>query len=203
MAPIMLRLGDSIVNEITRFPGSCGCFARDVGGARWLVSCRHVLVRPQGWGAEPFAAGESILADSASVAVTEGGGDSALDVAAARLDAAVQIDPTLSGRGALHGTAADPVEGMEVVKIGAATGETSGIVRKVFTDSIRIVPRPEDDDPGFELTLPGDSGAVWFEAQSLRPVAIHRRGNESGHGEFSIATRFDLAMRSLGLELIV
>ena len=87
-----------------------------------------------------------------------------------------------------------------VVKAGAATGVTEGIVTRLFTNTVHITP-PSSFPRDYELTSAGDSGALWVERGSLAPIAVHRSGNQPGKKEFSIAVPVHLALGALNLTL--
>lgn len=193
--------GARIVNPKAKTPGTLGFIGVDPASQGWLVSCYHVLIRPPGAGGTPFAAGESIYQPnraSGRVAATVVGKKNAkLDVAAALIDIGIEAMETIP----TIGLPADPVtavKGMAVLKAGAATGVTEGVISQLFTTTVKIVP-PKDFPADYQLTLPGDSGALWVERDSLAVVAVHRRGNPPGKKEFSIAVRIGAVLDALGL----
>jgi hypothetical protein len=80
---------------------------------------------------------------------------------------------------------------MKVIKSGAASGVTEGIVVAVSgTDVvIQIDPTYPTD---FVLSLPGDSGAAWLEQQSRSLVALHS-GRQSPHRAAAVSLTAVLA----------
>jgi len=86
----------------------------------------------------------------------------------------------------------DPTLDMKVVKAGAYSGFTHGIVdgvegtfemnyttfgdQKRWMDGIRL--RRDPDYPEAEISIAGDSGAVWVNAETGRAVALHFGGED-------------------------
>lgn len=157
--------------------GTLGFLAQDLGGGdqRWMVSCYHVLVG--GPGAVPPAS-EGVFQPASAVLpaahVDALRTDVALDCAAAKIVAGVSITGEILGIGAI-GIPLDPEIGMRVIKSGAATGVMEGMVEGVNENDV-IIGLPSGFDPDYDLSLPGDSGAVWVSQQEHSPVALHIRG---------------------------
>lgn len=195
--------GIRIINPKANTPGTIGFFGEDHGGQRWLVSCGHVLIRPPGAGGEPFQSGEPIfqpdLAGGQVATMVGGKANATLDVAAALLDGTVQSGDAIPGVGS-PARPIPPRVGMPVVKRGAATGVTEGVVTKVFKSTVQIAP-PSSFPQDYGLTSAGDSGALWLERDSLAAIALHRSGNQPGRKEFSIAVLVDVVLRTLDLRL--
>ena len=81
-----------------------------------------------------------------------------------------------------------PVPGMRVVKSGRSTEITEGVINTINGNTIEIKLHP-DFPATYDLSDPGDSGAVWLEQESRAPVALHRAGTTSGP---SFATTSDI-----------
>ena len=117
--------GMGIINPKANRPGTIGLIAAK-GASRYLVSCYHVLCRPD---RTTFQKGEPIyLSADVNQAVPVARAEQGL----ADLDAAAAL--VVDGVEALAGVIglaplaepAEPEEGMTVVKVGHATGKTEG-----------------------------------------------------------------------------
>ena len=179
-----LRGGIEVWNPKLEEAGTLGFLATDAGGGPglWLVSCYHVLVGGQD--REPVN-GEPIrqpCVDCVGVAaVDDSRADRHLDCAAARLLTGVEAVAEALGLGPIR-VPAEPSVGMRVVKSGATTGVTEGIIDTVDGDRV-IVGRITGFDSEYELCGPGDSGALWLERESRSPVAVHGRGSDCASGQ--------------------
>jgi hypothetical protein len=169
-----LRGGVLIFNPRLDEPGTLGLIATADGADRWIVSCYHVLSLSDG-AADPIY--QPLDEPGTLVAVVDPGrGDSAADCAAARLVTGVASVPEILGLGPL-GPPVDPAEGMRVLKSGAATGITEGVITRVEGARVEIEP---DGLPGdYQLSAGGDSGAVWVTREGNCPVVLHQRGIET------------------------
>jgi len=198
-----LRSGVAIVNPSVAQWGTLGLIAADADGSRWLVSCYHVLCRPDG---SPAPDGESVhqperdKAPSPVAHVDAQRADPALDCAAAKLVDGVDAVPDILELG-LPAAAIDPAVGMRVLKSGVKTGVTEGVIDAVTGDTIEIAV-PPGFPPTYELSMGGDSGALWVERESRRAVALHNIGNESGL-ETARATRIGAVLDALRLSLLL
>jgi len=67
---------------------------------------------------------------------------------------------------------ADAEVGMRVVKSGAATGVTIGVVAEV-TPMLITIEKPTESPADYVLSDLGDSGAVWLDAQTGNAVGLH------------------------------
>jgi hypothetical protein len=173
-----LRGGIEIYNPKVLETGTLGFVAQDVGDkpGRWLVSCYHVLVG--GPDRKPMD-GESVYQPSSDlrspVAFIEGRrADPGLDCAAARISDDMTAVGEILGIGPLNAPA-KPVVGMRVMKSGAETGVTEGIIEGVDGDVV-IIGHVPGFDLNYEISSPGDSGSLWLRRSDLAPVAIHVRG---------------------------
>jgi endonuclease G len=101
----------------------------------------------------------------------------------------------------------EPYIGMRVMKYGATTKLTHGIIASVSTDSvkIRIVPNPDKPAQNNEITSAGDSGSAWVTDEvNPKAVALHWGGdkNTNTRTEFSMANNLKAIFKSLDLVLI-
>lgn len=166
-----LRGGIRIYNPAVNEPGTLGFIATADGRDRWIVSCHHVLCG----GPSSEAIYQPIDEPENIVAFTDPARSRAdLDCAAARVADAVDAVPELLGIGTPTLPAA-PEEGMLVIKSGAATGVTEGVITEVRAGRVEIEPAglPEE----YQLSDAGDSGALWVVKGSLAPVALHQGGS--------------------------
>lgn len=130
-------------------------------------------------------------------------GDKRLDCSAVLLDM-----PQRSGRGVstdivgvpggIKGVVA-PRLGMLVVKTGAETGTTRGIIEGVHEGGFTVAPLPGAVGP---LCDPGDSGAVWLEEASHAAVGLHWGGEDVGEPERAQAHTISRVAARLDLELV-
>lgn len=194
-----LRPSTLVYNPLAQEAGSIGCFAKDGAGDHWLVSCHHVLS-----GAGPAMPQPIYQPDDSpgAVPVADFDGtkaDAAFDVAAAKLRPGVAFENDWLGLGSGNLQAATPVKGMRVVKCGSRTGVTEGEVVDVEADRVKIGLRAGAPIRS-ELSAAGDSGAMWLEHGSLRPVGIHYLGNAGG-AIFAYARPIDAVLLRLALSL--
>lgn len=109
-------------------------------------------------------------------------GDGALDAACALLDPGCSIDVSVLGIGGINPSplaAADIRPGLRVKKSGAATGVTEGAVQAYDAVSkfYTVVPLT-GMAPNYEVSMGGDSGAVWLDTASNRPALLHLQGEK-------------------------
>jgi hypothetical protein len=169
-----LRGGIEIYNPRVDEIGSLGLAVRDSLGRPgvWLLSCYHVLI-----------GGPNDLPNAADVVHQPSDGantiatidatrcEVGLDCATAKLNPGVMAVPQILGIGPF-GAVKEPAVGDFVVKSGAMTGITEGIIDDVQGDTI-IIKISNSFDANYDLSLPGDSGAVWLRRDDLSPVALH------------------------------
>lgn len=79
------------------------------------------------------------------------------------------------GLGLVNGIVA-PVSGIEVRKVGAATGLTRGVIT-VVNGSLFAIESIDGEGP---ISLSGDSGAIWVDTKN-RAVGVHQRGTGATH----------------------
>jgi hypothetical protein len=168
--------GARIMNAITGSPGTLGCIALDDQDNPWIVSCYHVLGRSRHF-VSIVGNDEPILQATADV----GGGvvartrttkmNSALDYGAAIVVPEIDVSASVLELDKLQ-RIADAEVGMRVVKSGAATGVTIGVVAEVTPVLIKIE-KPADSPSDYVLSDHGDSGAMWLDAQTGNAVGLH------------------------------
>jgi hypothetical protein len=112
---------------------------------------------------------------------------------------------------------AGPRQGMRVVKYGVSSGFTQGEIDGIagaykmnysgygdterWIDGLRIVVDPEA--PSDEISLAGDSGAIWVERETGNAVALHFAG-EDGLGptaEYALAQPISRVFDRLNVRL--
>jgi hypothetical protein len=174
-------------------PGTLGMIVAS-GGVPYLISAKHVLAknRPGIGDAICQPAGKKTIAIVDYVSRQ-------LDCARARLsegEAFAELEVLHIGS---LTAPCEPVEGMVVIKAGAATGVTQGKVSRVNGNEVTI--KPLSDFPlEYQLSDTGDSGAIWVESQSRAPVAMHTSA-QSGGASVAYAIPLLAVLRELQLVL--
>jgi hypothetical protein len=183
--------------------GTLGFLARDEAANedRWLVSCYHVLVG--GRDTLPVA-DEGVLqpasAASPIASVDALRADPSLDCAAARIHGSTPVTSAILGIGKI-GVPAEPEIGMRVIKSGAASGVTEGIIEEISGNDV-IIGGPPGFDANYDLSLPGDSGSIWVSQKDHSPVALHiRKGFDPR--KTAIAKRITPVLQALRLRISV
>jgi hypothetical protein len=186
-----LRGGLQIMSREVEEPGTLGMIVAS-GGVPYLISARHVLAKNRpGIGdsiCQPAGAKTIAIVDRVSAQ---------LDCARARLvDGEIFAELEILHIGILT-VPRDPVEGMIVIKTGAATGVTQGKVSRINSNEVTI--KPLSDFPlEYQLSETGDSGAIWVESQSRAPVAMHYSA-QSGGASVAYAIPLPAVLRELQL----
>jgi hypothetical protein len=212
--------GISIGNVSRQATGTLGCYALDeVTRERCIVSNWHVLC-----GSPVAQVGDMIsqpgprhlgLNPARPVGKLHRWLDlnHGLDAGIALLDVGMEHEsrPLELQRG--FGGVIEPVVGMRVIKSGAITGITHGLVdgtegsypmdyspfgdTERWMDGFRIVPDPEHMTD--EISLGGDSGSLWIDKSTWSAVGLHF-GGEDGLGplaEYAIAHALPLVFSRL------
>lgn len=193
--------GSKIVNGRTGSPGTLGFIAVGPGDERFLVSCYHVLGRNRG-ASEPPGDGEPIWLPgreltSEMIALTSLAlMNSRFDVAAAPLLPGIPTAPEIRTLGPIRGVA-PAVEGMRVLKFGAETGLTAGVISYAGETLIEIEADPDAEEE-YLLCDHGDSGALWVSSAG-DVVAMHFQGRD---GNRAFARPVPLVLATLGLTLL-
>ena len=191
-----LRPSTLVYNPLTSEAGTLGYIARQ-GQSRYLVSCAHVLI---GKGQHPQPIYQPSDEDGLGpVAETSGSMiDHEFDMAGARIFEAVACVNEPLVFGPLRGPWIDPDVGMRVVKFGATTGATEGQITSVEAGRFKIA-LPSFYPAGGTLSAAGDSGSLWIELESRRPVGFHYLGG-IGSQAFAYARIGREVMSRLGLQ---
>jgi hypothetical protein len=196
--------GIRISNAITESPGTLGCIGIDDDDRPWIVSCAHVLGRNR---QSTDIAGnlEAILQSTLDL----GGGivaltrtdkmNSLLDYGAALIVPDIGVSTSVLELVEPLQRTADAVVGMRVVKSGAETGVTIGIVTEV-TDVLITIASPPIVPDDYVLSDRGDSGAIWLDAATGRAVGLHFSGRD---GNTAFARPLGSVLGALGLRLLV
>jgi hypothetical protein len=128
-----------------------------------------------------------------------------VDCAVASLNASRRSDVTveIKGLGAPQGIT-KPRRGMQVVKVGRATGNTTGIIRDVHLSF--WMHYEGIGEVGFRnqvlcsrYAAPGDSGALVLEKGTMKAVGLHFAGAERG----SVFNPIDKVLDALQVKLVV
>lgn len=114
------------------------------------------------------------------------------DAAIGLVDTGVNWRQSIFGNQSPVRGVATPQIGMKVMKFGAMSGLTYALVDGIggayeidysnygdttrWLDGIRLVQHPDHHDP--EISIAGDSGAAWIDAQSYKAVALHFAGED-------------------------
>ena len=192
-----VRGGTLIFQPDNQQSGTLGLVVTSDGVDQWLLTARHVLTRTNG----ALVPTDTILQPDAGpgpVATLANARQDALrDCAAAQLG--VPGSREVLGLGPLT-AAVPPAVGMRVVKSSWRTGVSEGRIQQVNGDEV-IIERLPGFSFAYLLAAPGDSGAVWVEATTRAPVAIHTREAAVGP-HVALATNFTAVLTSLGLSQI-
>ena len=217
-----IQPGISIGNVVRQSTGSLGAFVRDIAtGQPCLLSNWHVLCGstqavggeqisqpgPRHLGSHPPRFVASLLRWSD---LSHG-----IDAALAVLDQGVAFQTLPFQLAASATDVGEPTVGMRVVKSAVVTGVTHGIVDGVegsfpmnyaaygdtnrWMDGIRLVVDP--NAPSDEISLGGDSGAIWIDAATNRAIGLHFAG-EDGLGplaEYALAHPLPRVLNSLNV----
>jgi hypothetical protein len=217
--------GISIGNAKTESTGTLGGLVRDNETSRLaILSNWHVLC-----GTTDAAAGDEIcqpgpMDTGSSLARPIATVDKWLPLTD-QLDAAIAyVNDGVTTGGNLFGTdfhaqgTAAPAVGMHVVKSGAATGVTSGVVDGIggsynidytqfgdkpeWMSGFRIVPNPTDH--ASSLSLDGDSGSFWLDSASNNAVGLHFAGEDDDGplNEYALAHSLDAVLQRLNVTLV-
>lgn len=193
-----LIAGVAIFNPVVNKLGTLGMIHLH-DGKRWIVSCYHVLCRAD---FSPFEQPEPIFQPfpgiaAAPVAFTDPQrASSELDCAAAFVVEDLRAFPVILELGFV-GPPTEPAVGMRVLKSGITTGVTEGEITNIDGDRLEIGV-PQDFPTGYDLSDPGDSGALWVERDTRRAVALHTGGNDTGT-EKAFGVRLQTVLEALDL----
>jgi hypothetical protein len=140
-----------------------------------------------------------------------------MDAALAKLVSGAAVDLKTFGTDLKPVKAANPQIGMHLIKTGVTSGVTRAIVDGVggsyqidysgfgeelrWMDGFRLIVDPTQ--PEDEISLEGDSGAVWFEPNKRWAVGLHF-GGEDGLGplaEYALAHPLPLLLQRLNVSI--
>ena len=189
-----IRAGTSILNPASGTRGTIGLLLTSDGFDRWLLSCYHVVCRPYRLGqVVPFGFGEAVFQPDAAAAIAPVAilapglirplPERMLDAAAVRIDGERTVDEILGLDGIIRVNGVIPPQlGMPVIKSGAMTGVTHGIVSSVlqFPAGLRVEVDFDPNEADQSFVAPGDSGAVWIDRITGAAVAMHNGETSSG-----------------------
>lgn len=135
------------------------------------------------------------------------------DAAVARLTGARKVTTeTVEGRRIEDST--NSSLGMRVWKSGRSTGLTEGFIdgikmsiplnypglgMRLLERVFRIVPRPGESE--LEMSIGGDSGAIWVDEESGKAVGLHFAGEIGDNPEHALAHDIDLILNHLEVQL--
>jgi hypothetical protein len=186
--------------------GTLGFIGTSDGADRWLVSCYHVLCRknadfPPG-AIEPIFHPVSQFEPAPVAVVSDARANRQLDCAAALLLIPGMALGQILGIGKLADPSA-PAVGMRVIKSGAETGVTEGLIVKIVGDEVEIAPLGYTVKPTeYELSEGGDSGSLWIDAATSAPVAMHYRGSDRDTPERAFAKAILPVLNTLQLRVV-
>jgi hypothetical protein len=219
-----IRPGISAGNTLRQTTGTLGLFVSDKQtGDLCMLSNWHVFC-----GAPDVAAGEEISQPGPAhlgslsprnvatllkwLPLANG-----IDAAIAKLISGTAVDLKTLGTNLQPVKAANPKVGMQLIKAGVTSGVTRAIVDGVggsyqidysgfgeelrWMDGFRLIADPAL--PEDEISLEGDSGAVWFEPNKRWAVGLHF-GGEDGLGplaEYALAHPLPLVLDRLNVTL--
>lgn len=193
--------GARIVNGRMRSPGTLGFIGVGSNSQHFLVSAYHVLGRLRG-SAEPLRNGEAIWQSASEfqsqmIALTNLERMSArFDMAAAPLLPEIKVSANILTLGPIRGVGA-ATEGMRVLKFGAQTGLTQGVIASV-SETLLEIESDSDADEDYLLCDHGDSGALWVSPEG-EAVAMHFQGSD---GSRAFARPIPFVLSTLGLTLL-
>jgi hypothetical protein len=219
-----LQLGVSVGNLQRGTTGTMGLWARDLlTGATGIISNWHVLCgSPEAKAGEPISQpGPMHLGTQpgrvAAVLERWSNLDTGCDAALALLSPGITANQSLFESPLTVSGVEKPRVGMKVVKYGAISFLTHGMVDGIggafqidyssygdttrWIDGLRIVVDPEI--PEDEISLGGDSGAAWVSTTTGKAVALHFAG-EDGLGptaEYALAQPLDRVLKLLDADL--
>ncbi len=124
----------------------------------------------------------------------------------------------INSENAIHGLDGLPTEvakwyeGLKVKKVGKNTGLTYGIVKgdvlpsgqKMKEGTFCIIPNPDKPAENNEISIGGDSGAIWVtDEKDYKVVGLHFAGErKERYGEFASAIEANVVMKELNITFI-
>lgn len=196
-----LLSGSKIVNGRTGIPGTLAFVGVAPNNEQVLVSCYHVLGRTRGASDAPgegepiWQPGRELTSEMIALTRLEMM-NAQFDVAAAPLLPGIPVSPEIRTLGPIRGVA-DAIEGMRVLKFGAETGLTAGVISYAGETLIEIEPDPDAEEE-YLLCDHGDSGALWV-SPSGDAIAMHFQGRD---GNRAFARPLPFVLATLGLTVL-
>ncbi len=207
-----IALGSSIGNQFVT-AGTLGAKVIDLdGGGEMILSNWHVLA-----GHPAATAGLSIWQPGR----IDGGDDDDViahltrwiigpyDAAVAQLNGSRLVNSSVATGEPIHDTIT-PRPGMRVWKVGRTSGYTEAFIDGsrgnmtlpypqlgndvLLRDLFRILPLPGNRG---EISMPGDSGAVWVDKASGKAVGLHVAGETGDQPEYALAHDIGATLRAL------
>ncbi len=197
-----LPAGVAIANTKLKGIGTLGAIVYDqITRTPMGLSAHHVLVGNSGqFGdavAQPASKAEQDIVGNLSR------WDREFDCAVFQFNRSRSLSESFMGVSeSLHGDE-EPLVGMRVVKSGRTTGVTYGIIDGVNEEGFTIIPDPTMPAPDGEISLPGDSGAVWLETKTGMAVGLHVAGeaNPDPADERAWAKRITRVLNALNITM--
>ncbi|MBD0833279.1 chymotrypsin family serine protease [Aestuariibaculum sediminum] len=95
----------------------------------------------------------------------------------------------------------EPYEGLEVQKIGQKTGRTFGVVKKLLSkNKFIIIPNKEKQNPLYEISEGGDSGALWVtDETNFKAVGLHTGGERGSAKDKAWAIKISSVLHDLNI----
>ncbi|KAB0498258.1 chymotrypsin family serine protease [Pseudomonas lini] len=206
--------GALIGNLFRQTAGTLGFFARDNLGRIGLVSNWHVLEGSLAWGKETIQQPRSARDVATTVSMLEP--VTGYDFGFAVLNGGISCSSEILNLGFSIVGVEQPRAGIPVVKYGAATKETHGIIeaypskdlpmvypslnnQTYFLKAFCITPVPGGEQ---RISDQGDSGSVWINPATHNVVGLHVGGLKD-QPEVAVAHSIVDILDKLGLELFI
>jgi hypothetical protein len=167
-------VGCSIGNE-ERISGTLSCVVRDSAGA-YLLSCWHVLTNTYGKDGDPTYL-PSLSVDDAAVIAGKliatpqfhlGGGANAFDASVSKLQPGIELTNSIDGIGAIQLPCVLATQGAAVVKRGAASQLTTGVIDGISED-VHVIYNGDPAQQALltgQIAIVGDDGTFSLEGDS-------------------------------------
>ncbi|MDE2652910.1 MAG: hypothetical protein OXI71_03755 [Gemmatimonadota bacterium] len=203
-----IRPGISVGDKGAR--GTIGLFVKDKEEHFWMVSCDHVIASAQrpdnDWVFQPAWSD-----DSAGRKVAElHRWDRPTNSAAARLVNGVRYTNVPFGWNSNQRISGvrEPKLSDVLVKSGRTTGISWGVVDGIadnydgVTNGVYIVPHDPENGGDVELSRGGDSGAIWYDPETMEAVGLHVKGAADPNpvNDYGIASTLTAVLEELGLQ---
>lgn len=220
--PPTLEAGISVGSLKQRTTGTLGPLVEDAAGQRYLMSNWHVLcggpeAQPDDEICQPGPMdqpGGAVVAHLARWLRL----DQHFDAAIARVADGIPLAGEPSGTTIRLTGTKPPALGMRLRKCGTASGVTEAVVDgggvgsyrldygqfgfpPQWMDGFRLVQLPGSTAPA--ISLPGDSGAVWFDPEDGKAVGLHFAGEDrlSPLDDYALAHPIERVFALLGVQL--